>query len=126
MVEPTDSILKLTADPPTLDFGPIEKKRRRRLETKIKNTTDEKIKLAIVDMPPEFFKKVELSRSELKPGKTAKLKVELKKGKENEKFRKSITLEATFKNKDKGKFRLTVPVLKGIDVKATAKKKGKK
>lgn len=124
VVEPTDSALKLTADPPTLDFGPIEKKKKRRkLETKIKNTTEEEMELTIVSVPPDFFKKVKLSRSKLKPGKEAKLKVELEKDREDEQFRKSITLEA--KSKDKTKFRLTVPVVKGIGKGATAKK-GKK
>ena len=123
VVEPTDSVLKLTANPPTMDFGPVEKKKRRKLETKIKNTTEEEMELTIVSVPPDFFKKVKLSRSKLKPGKEAKLKVELKKGRENEQFRKSITLEA--RSKEKTKFRLTVPVVKGIGKGATAKK-GKK
>jgi len=123
VVEPTDSILKLTANPPTLDFGPIEKKRKRKLEGKIKNTTEEEMELSIVSAPPDFFKKVELNRDKLKPGKEAKLKVELEKGKENEQFRKSITLEA--RSEDNTKFRLTVPVVKGIGGGATAKK-GKK
>jgi len=119
-VEPTDSALKLTADPPSLDFGPIEKKKRRKLKSKIKNTTEEEMKLAIVSAPPDFFKKVKLSRSKLKPGKEAKLEVELEKGKEDEQFRKSITLEA--RSKDNTKFRLTVPVVKGIGEGKTAKK----
>lgn len=123
VVEPTDSILKLTANPPTLDFGPIEKKIKRKLEGKIKNTTEEEMELSIVSAPPDFFKNVELSRSTLKPGKEAKLKVELKKEEENEQFRKSITLEA--RSEDNTKFRLTVPVVKGIGEGATAKK-GKK
>jgi hypothetical protein len=120
VVEPTDSALKLTADPPVMDFGPIEKKKRRNLESKIKNITEEEMELAIVSTPSNFFEKVELNRDKLKPGKEAKLKVELEKGKEDEKFRKSITLEARFK--DETKFRLTVPVVKGIGGDATAKK----
>ncbi len=117
--EPGDSVLLLAADPPSLDFGDPEK-RVRRLESKIKNVTDEVMHLAIVSVPPDFFKKVELKKNKLKPGKTAKLKVELKKGQEEEKFRKSITLEARYG--EKGKFRLTVPLVKGIGGSATAKK----
>ena len=120
MVEPTDSVLKLTADPPTLDFGPIEEKKRRKLETEIKNITEEKMEWAIVSIPPDFFKKVELNRDKLKPGKEAKLKVELEKGKESEPFRKSITLEVRSENETK--FRFTVPVVKGTDEDARAKK----
>lgn len=118
--EPTDSVLKLTANPPILDFGPPEGKKRRKLESKIKNVTEEEMELSIVSVPPEFFKKVELDDSKLKPGKRTELKVELEKGKEDEQFRKSVTVEAV--SKDKKKFRLTVPVLKGIGGSATAKK----
>ncbi|NIN01109.1 MAG: DUF1573 domain-containing protein [candidate division Zixibacteria bacterium] len=118
--EPTDSVLKLTADPPILDFGTPEDKKRRKLESKIENMTDEEMELSIVSVPPEFFKKVELDDSKLKPGKRTELKVELEKGREDEQFRKSITLEAV--SKDKKKFRLTLPVLKGIGGSATAKK----
>jgi uncharacterized cupredoxin-like copper-binding protein len=124
VAEPTDSALKLTADPNVLDFGPIEKKRRPKLETDIKNTTQEVMELAIVAVPPDYFKKVELDDTRLKPGKKTTLKVELTKEKENEQFRKTITLEARFQ--DKGKFRLTVPVIKGYTEEATAKKQEEK
>ncbi len=118
--DPTDSLLKLTADPPILDFGMPGEKKIRKLKSKIKNTTEEEIELAIVSVPPNFLKTVKLSRSELKPGKEAKLEVELEKDEEDEKFQKSITLEATFK--DKKKERLTVPLIKGVGGSATAKK----
>lgn len=117
--EPGDSVLLLAADPPSLDFGDPEK-RVRRLESKIRNVSDEVMHLALVSVPPDFFKKVQLKGDKLKPGKTAKLKVELKKGMEEEKFRKSVTLEARYG--EKGKFRLTVPLVKGIGGSATAKK----
>jgi hypothetical protein len=119
-VDSTDTTIELTADPSILDFGPIEEKRRNKLETEIKNLTEEKMELSIVSLPPGFFKKVELSRSELKPGKEAKLKVELEKETESKEFRKSITVEARFGSKDK--VRLTVPIVKGIGEKSTAKK----
>jgi hypothetical protein len=117
--EPGDSVLLLAADPPSLDFGDPEK-RVRRLESEITNVTDEVMQLALVSVPPDFFEKVELKGDKLKPGKTAKLRVELKKGMEEEQFRKSVTLEAQYG--EKGKFRLTVPLVKGIGGSATAKK----
>ena len=117
--EPGDSALMLAADPPSLDFGNPEK-RVRRLESKIENVSDEVMHLSLISTPPNFFKKVELKGDKLKPGKTAKLKVELKKGQEEEQFRKSVTLEARYG--EKGKFRLTVPLVKGIGGSATAKK----
>jgi hypothetical protein len=120
--DPGDSALLLTADPPALDFGDPEK-RVRRLESKIKNVTDEVMHLTLVSVPPDVFKKVELSSDELKPGKEAKLKVELEKDKQDEQFRKSVTLEARYGEKEK--FRLTVPLVKGIGGSATAKKDNK-
>jgi hypothetical protein len=121
VADSADTVLKFTATPPKLDFGPIEKKRRPKLETVIKNTTKDEIELAIVAIPPNYFKKVELSDTQIKPGDDTKLKIELIKEKEQEQFRKTITLEA--KLKDNTKFRLTVPVMKGVGEEATAKKK---
>jgi len=118
-MEPGDSALLLAADPPSLDFGDPEK-RVRRLESNITNVTDEVMHLSLVSVPPDFFEKVELKGDKLKPGKTARLRVELKKGTEEEQFRKSVTLEASYG--EKGKFRLTVPLVKGIGGSATAKK----
>ena len=121
VVEEGDSALMLAADPATLDFGSVSGKKVRRLETKIKNNTEEEMELSIVSTPPELFNKVELNRDKLKPGKEAKLKVELNKDKENEQFRKSVTVEAKSKE-DGSKFRLTVPLIKGVGSAATAKK----
>jgi hypothetical protein len=119
--EPTDSSLELTADPPMLDFGPVEKKKRRKLESEIKNMTTEKMDISIVSAPPDFFKKVELSDDDLDPGDDTKLKIELQKGKEDELFRKSVTIEAQLVESGK-KFRITLPVVKGIGGDASAKK----
>jgi uncharacterized cupredoxin-like copper-binding protein len=118
--EPDDSSMKLTADPPIMDFGEPGEKIIRKLNSKIKNNSEEEIELEIVSVPPNFCDEVKLSRSELKPGKEAKLEVELEKSKEEEQFQKSITLEAKFK--DKKKERLTIPLIKGGGKSATAKK----
>jgi hypothetical protein len=112
-VEPTDSALRITADPPMLDFGPVEKKKRRKLESEIKNMTEEKMDISLISVPPNFFKKVELSDDDLDPGDDADLKVELHKGKEDELFRKSVTIEGLMVESGK-RFRLTVPIVKGI------------
>lgn len=120
VVEAGDSVFKLVADPPVLDFSPIEGKKIRKLETKIENRTDQKMELAIISAPPDYFDEVELNRSELKPGKEAKLKIELTKAEENKQFHKSITVEGV--SEDNGKFRLTVPVVKGVGSTATADK----
>jgi uncharacterized cupredoxin-like copper-binding protein len=120
VVEPGDSALKLVADPPMLDFSPIDGKKVRKLETKIENTTDQNIELTVVSAPPDYFDEVELNRSELKPGKEAKLKIELTSAEENKQFHKSITIEGV--SEDNSKFRFTVPVVKGVGSTATAEK----
>ena len=115
---PSDTIITLDFNPPILDFGPLGKKRRTKLETEIKNLTEEKMEFSIVDCPPEFFKEVKLSKDEIKPNKTAKLKVILKRETEDQRFQKSITLEA------KGEsitYRFTVPVQKGFESKVAKK-----
>ncbi len=121
VVEPTDSVLKLAAQPYELDFGPIEKKRRPKLETEITNMSKEEMELQIVAFPPDYFKKVELSDTKLKPGDDAKLRVELTKQREAEQFRKTITIEGISKD-NKNKFRMSIPVVKGIGEEGTAKK----
>lgn len=121
VVDTADSALKLTARPSQLDFGPIATKRKPRLETELTNVSKEEMELVIAAVPPDYFKKVELDDHKLKPGEDTRLKLELTRERENEQFRKSITLEARFK--DKTKFRLSVPVVKGIGEEGTAKKK---
>jgi uncharacterized cupredoxin-like copper-binding protein len=121
-VEPGDSALLLAADPPTLDFSPIGGKKVRKLEAKLKNMTDQKIELVIVSAPPDYFDKVELNHSELKPGKDAKLKIELTEAEQNKDFKKSITIEGVSENNSK--FRLTVPVVRGVVTGATAEQGG--
>jgi hypothetical protein len=115
----SDTSIMLGLEPRVLDFGPLGKKRRTKLETKIKNLSEEKMELSIVGYPPEFFKEVKLSKDKIKPNKTAKLKVKLKRETEDQRFQKSITLEAKGKNKT---YRFTVPVQKGIESKVAAKK----
>ena len=115
----SDSSILLDVNPQRLDFGPLGKKRRTKLEAKIKNLSEEKMQLAVVDYPPEFFKEVQLSRDELKPGKTAKLKVRLERETEDQRFQKSITLEA---KGDTLNYRFTIPIQKGIESKVAARK----
>ncbi len=115
----SDTTFALDVNPRVLDFGPLEKKRRTKLETEIKNLGEEKMELAVVGYPPDFFKKVKLSKDEIKPNKTVKLKVELERETEDQRFQKSITLEA---RGDSTSYRFTVPVQKGIEKKVAAKK----
>jgi hypothetical protein len=115
----SDTGIKLSVDPKVLDFGPIGKKRRTQVETEIKNLGEEVMELAVVDSPPEFFKEVELSKDEIKPNQTAKLKVRLNKETEDQRFQKSITLSAKGKTTT---YRLTLPVQKGIESTVAEKK----
>jgi hypothetical protein len=119
--EPTDSAYKLAAQPFQLDFGPIEAKRRPKLETKITNLSPEEMELSVVAYPPDYFKKVQLSNDDLKPGDDTKLKVELNRDREEEQFRKTITIEGKSKT-NTDKIRITIPVIKGIGEEGAAKK----
>lgn len=116
---PSDTSIMLDVNPRVLDFGPLGKKRRTKLETKIKNLSEEKMELSIVGYPPEFFKEVKLSKDKIKPNKTAKLKVKLKKETEDQRFQKSITLEAKGETTT---YRFTLPVQKGFESKVADKK----
>jgi hypothetical protein len=115
---PSDTAIKLEVNPQTLDFGPLGKKLRRELETKITNLSQEEMQLTIVGCPPEFFEEVELSKDKIKPNKTAKLEVRLKRESEDQRFQKSITLEAKGKSTT---LRFTLPVQKGFETKIEAK-----
>ena len=120
VVEPGDSAFELMADPPMLDFSPVDGKITRKLEAKVENTTDEPMELNIVSSPPDFFDDVKLNHTKLKPGKEAKLKVELTKADENKQFWKSITIEGV--SPDNSKFRVTIPVIRGVGSSSTAHK----
>ena len=114
----SDTTIMLDLNPRVLDFGPLGKKRRTKLETKIKNLSEEKMELSIIDIPPDFFKEVKLSKKKIKPNKTAKLKIKLKRETEDQRFQKSITIEA---KGDSLTYRFTVPVKKGFESKVAKK-----
>jgi hypothetical protein len=116
---PTDTSMKLNVEPRVLDFGELGKKRRMELEAQIENLTSEELALAIVDSPVDFFQEVELSKDKIKPDKTAKLKIRLKREMEDMRFQKSITLTAQGKNNN---YVFTLPVQKGIETKVEATK----
>jgi hypothetical protein len=115
---PSDTSIKLEVNPQVLDFGPLGKKLRMELETKITNLSQEQMQLAIVGSPPEFFEKVELSKDKIKPKKTAKLEVRLKRESEDQRFQESITLEAKGKSTT---YRFTLLAQKGYESKIEAK-----
>jgi len=116
---PSDTSVMLEVEPRILDFGPVGKKRKVEIETEIKNLTSEVMELTLLDSPPEFFQEVKLSKDEIKPNKTAKLKIRLKREMEDQRFQKSITLEIKGKNTT---YRITLPIQKGFES-AVAEKK---
>jgi hypothetical protein len=127
----SDTTIMLDLNPRILDFGPLGKKRRTKLEAKIKNLSQEKMTLSIIGVPPDLFEEVKLSKGgflfsrknlspkdKIKPKETAKLEVKLKKETEDQRFQKSITLEA---KGDSLTYRFTVPVKKGFESKVAKK-----
>jgi hypothetical protein len=67
----------------------------------------------------DFFQEIKLSKDEIKPNKTAKLKIRLKREMEDQRFQKSITLTAQGKDIN---YVFTLPVQKGIETKVEANK----
>ena len=115
----SDTTVKLEANPRLLDFGPIGKKRRIEVEAEIKNLSPEEMQIAVVGAPPEFFEEVKLSKDKIKPNKKIKLEVKLKRETEDQRFQKSITLEAKGKSTS---YRFTLPIQKGIESKVAEEK----
>lgn len=96
--------------PYKFDISQYGEKPRKKLEFTITNVTDEKLAVQLVDMPIGMFK-VSLPKN-VKPGKTAKGKIELFDDFLSEEFEKSITIELTGKETT----RFTVPVKRVIRI----------
>jgi len=96
--------------PYKFDISQYGEKPRRRLEFTITNVTEEKLDLKLVDMPMGMFK-VSLPKN-IKPGKTAKGKIELFDEFVSEQFEKSITIELS----DEKSTRFTIPVKRVIRI----------
>ncbi len=96
--------------PYKFDISQYGEKTRKKLEFTITNVTDEKLDIDLVDMPSGMFK-LSLPKS-VKPGKTAKGKIELLDEFVSEEFQKSITIELTGKETN----RFTVPVKRVIRI----------
>lgn len=96
--------------PYKFDISQYGEKPRRKLEFTITNVTDKKLDLKLVDMPMGMFK-VSLPKN-IKPGKTAKGKIELFDEFVSEQFEKSITIEFG----DDKSTRFTIPVKRVIRI----------
>ncbi|MCP4704031.1 MAG: DUF1573 domain-containing protein [candidate division Zixibacteria bacterium] len=105
-----DSTYPAVFKPYKFDISQYGEKTRKKLEFTITNITDEKFNLALVDMPAGMFK-VSLPKS-VKPGKSAKGKIELTDEYISEQFEKSITVE--FSGKETTRF--TIPVKRVIRI----------
>jgi len=84
-----DSTYPIYVHPSSLTF----KSNLTKQEMEIKNISEKKLKLEIVDFPDEFYKTF-LTKTKLASGKSCKLKIENKKGLPMDNSFKSITLEA--------------------------------
>ena len=107
VVENPDSTFPLVISPPELDFTPVERKKVMEKEVKIKNVSQEEIRLKVVDSPFGFFK-INLSDEKIKPSEEIDLKLRLNRDLKEDSFKKSITLELN----DKARTRFTIPVKK--------------
>lgn len=100
-----DSTFPLVISPPYLDFSPVEGKKVMENKVKIKNVSQEEIKLKVVDSPVGFFK-IRFSNEKIKPSKEIDLEVRLNRDLKEDSFKKSITVELD----DKAKTRFSIPV----------------
>ena len=96
--------------PYKFDISQYGEKPRKKLSFTITNVTDEKLDIALIDMPAGMFK-LSLPKS-VKPGKSAKGEIELFDEFLPEQFEKSITVELTGKETT----RFTVPVKRVIRI----------
>lgn len=101
VVDNFDSTYPLYFYPCSLTFKPNLTQQ----EIKIKNISQKKLKLAIVDSPDDFYK-TELTQKGLSSGKSCNLKIDNKKGLPLEDSFKSITLEV----RSDSVYRFTLPI----------------
>lgn len=100
-----DSTYPLVILPPYLDFSPYQGEKVMEKKVKLRNVSQEEIKLKIVDLPVDFLK-TRLRKMTIKPSEEIELEVTLNKELKDDSFRKSITLELN----DKAKTRFSIPV----------------
>jgi len=105
VVQNPDSTFPLVISPPWMDFSPVQGKKVMTKEVKIKNVSQEEIKLKVIDSPVGFFK-IRFSKEKIKPSKEIDLEVRLNRNLKEDSFKKSITLELD----DKARTRFTIPV----------------
>jgi hypothetical protein len=105
VVENPDSTFPLVISPPRLDFTPVEGKKVMEKQVKIRNISQEEIRVKVVDSP-FGFSKIKLSDEKIKPSEEIDLKVRVNRELKEDSFKKSITLELN----DKTKTRFTIPV----------------
>jgi len=109
VVENPDSIFPLVISTPEIDFSPIKGKMVVEKEVKIKNVSQEEIKLKVVDSSVGFFE-IRFSDERIKPSEEIDLKLRLNRDLKEDSFKKSITLELN----DKAKTRFSIPVKREV------------
>lgn len=103
----TDSTFPLVVSPPEADFGSPLGKKITVIQIKIKNVSQQQVKMRVVDSPVGLFKAT-FSSKRIAPSKDVDLRVRLDKNLKEDSFENSITLELN----DSLKNRFTIPVRK--------------
>jgi hypothetical protein len=106
-----DSTYPLVISPPYLDFSPFQGEKVMEKKVKLRNVSQEEIKLKIVDLPVDLLK-IRLRGEKIKPAKEIELEVKLNRDLKEDSFNKSITIELN----DKAKTRFTIPVKKELKI----------
>ncbi|MCK4856818.1 MAG: DUF1573 domain-containing protein [candidate division Zixibacteria bacterium] len=113
-----DSTHPIVLSEKSLTFN--EENRSKKVKIKVKNVSDEKLKMRLISVPHGFLD-VDISGKRIKPGKTRDIKVKIDKHFEGVNFKKSFTIELN----DSLRTRYTIPVVleKKEVVRAPAKAK---
>jgi hypothetical protein len=82
-----------------------EETRNEKIKIKIRNQTDEKLKMTVVDQPYEFLE-VDVSDKDIKPGDEREIEIEIADDFEGDNFQKSVTIQLN--NPDSTRY--TIPV----------------
>jgi len=108
-----DSTYPIIIEPYKLDLSQFSEKIVDKKKFTITNVSDQKLKVSLIDMPKGLFD-LKLPKS-IKPGKTAKGELKLKKDAYSASFEKSITIEVVGVDDEKAT-RFTIPVKRSIHV----------
>ena len=111
-----DSTYPIIIQPYKIDLTQFSEKVIKKKKFMITNVSDQKLEVSLISMPDDLFE-IKLPKS-IKPGKSAKGELKLRRGAYGDSFEKSVTIEVVGV-KDKEATRVTIPVKRSLHVAKT-------